>query len=306
MRSSAIHRILQSGLPGIHQFLLRRAKRIFHALRTLGEKEFKNPDANDLKSIEVTLSKEGILCGDYNISGKDFDSFKSRVGFPSDYHGGPDGAVYEEKLLEHYVAWDLLDLGTTGKRYLDIAGATSPWVHLLNSLEIEAYSIDLKVPDQFSNLECYIQGDATATCFPDNYFDSASAQCSFEMFAEESDIRLISEISRILKPGGRFVISPLYMHTHACFYQSPEYFGIIKGDAGAEAYIRRDCLGVPVSRKYSAKTLNERVFAHARKAGLMPSIYVLRNKMEISEKVYLHFILVIDKPSVAKLTLKEA
>lgn len=299
MRRAAIYKVLQSGLPGIHQFLLRRVKRLFHALRTLGAKEFRNPDADDLQAIEAALSDEGILCGDYVISGKDFDSFKNWAGFPPDYHGGAGGAIYEEKLLEHYVAWDLLNLDTAGKRYLDIAGATSPWVQLLNSKEIEAYSIDLNVPDQFSHQNYYIQGDATATNFPDNYFDAASAQCAFEMFAKDSDIRLMSEISRILKPGGRCVISPLYMHTHACFYQSPEYYGIVKGDAGAKAYIRRDCLGVPVSRKYSARTLNERIFAQARKTGLKPSIYVLRNKREISEKVYLHFILVIEKPSEA-------
>ena len=115
-------------------------------------------------------------------------------------------------------------------------------------------------------------------------------------FVKDNDIKLIEEIARILKPGGRVVISPLYMHTIPCYYQTPDYFGQDFGDLGAKRYIRRDCWGVPASRKYSAQTLKTRVWDIAIKSNLSPKILKIKNKEELGNNIYLHFILVLDKP----------
>lgn len=272
-----------------------RVNRMFHKLRTLGAEQYRNPTPSELLAIEWQLKGEGLPCTDYVVNRFAFEEFRTLIKFPADYHGGRKGGVYEEKLLEHYVAWELLGLCTPGKRYLDIAGASSPWARLLRSTGTAAFSVDLTIPKQFSELDYYLRQDATATSFPNNYFDAASTQCAYELFVGPSDMRLLTELSRILKPGGRVVISPLYMHTHACFYQTPEYYGRTQGDLDAKGYLRRDSWGVPASRKYSARSLKQRVFETARRAGLTPHILVLRNKKDISENVYLHFILVLEK-----------
>jgi hypothetical protein len=103
-------------------------------------------------------------------------------------------------------------------------------------------------------------------------------------------------LARILRPGGRAVISPLYMHTHPCFYQSPEHYGKRNLDVGATSYVRRNASRVPSSRKYSAATLASRVWKPALAAGLKPQLLALRNGSAIGQVIYLHFILVLDKP----------
>jgi hypothetical protein len=92
------------------------------------------------------------------------------------------------------------------------------------------------------------------------------------------------------------LVSPLYMHTHPCYYQTQDHYGEPHGDADAVGYVRRDVWGVPASRKYSPETLQSRVLDNARRAGLDASVFVLRNAKDIAEGIYMHFILVLDKP----------
>jgi SAM-dependent methyltransferase len=184
--------------------------------------------------------------------------------------------------------------------YLDIASAASPWTKLLRAMGREAYSIDLEKSSQFAELDYYLEGDATATTFASGSIGSASLQCAFEMFHGDADTRLISELARLLRPGGRAVVCPLYMHTHSCFYQSPEHYGKTSVDPGATRYVRRNASRVPSSRKYSAETLASRVWKPAVAAELQPRLYALRNGPAIGSGIYLHFILVLDKPADAK------
>lgn len=181
--------------------------------------------------------------------------------------------------------------------YVDIAGASSPWARILREQRREAYSIDLNSPLPYARLDYYLRGDATSTAFDPSSIGSVSLQCAYEMFSGDADTRLLCELARILKPGGRVVISPLYTHTYACCYQSPEYYGKPMGDAGATRYVRRHLRGVPASRKYSAQTLRERVWDPAPQAGLSPGLLVVRNKATFGRRIYLHFILTLDKPA---------
>lgn len=309
MKKSVVRRIRQRGLLSSAKVIFNRGlsiffrivvnpgRKLFFSLRGIRAEEYKNPTAVELQSIEGDIRTLNISVADYRIDLQEFLSFKAFIDFPPDYCGGEAGGVYQEKLLEHFVAWNFLNL-SNGRRYLDVAGASSPWASLLNERGVEAYCIDLRVPNKFARNSWYIKGDATKTNFADDFFDAASAQCAFEMFEDDSDIRLLSEVHRILKPGGRLVISPLYMHTHSCYYQTPDFWKKAHGDAGAKAYIRRDCWGIPFSRKYSAKTLQSRVIQNALHVGLNPIIHALRNKLEIAGNIYLHFVLVLDKPSL--------
>jgi ubiquinone/menaquinone biosynthesis C-methylase UbiE len=61
------------------------------------------------------------------------------------------------------------------------------------------------------------------------------------MFMGADDTNLLKEMARILKPGGKVVILPLYLHTQYCAYSTPEYFGKGYSDLTAREYIRLDC-----------------------------------------------------------------
>jgi hypothetical protein len=270
--------------------------RAYHKFRTRKAPAYRNPSDLELAEIESRLVSMGMPCQDMVVSPEEFDRFIDSAGFPPDYHGGHQSGVYREKLLEHYLAWKVLGLEAGFRApYLDVAACASPWARLLRDSGIEAYAIDLAIADEFAALPYYRREDATATTFPDASMGGASLQCAYEMFVGEQDIGLLFELGRILKPGGRAVISPLYMHTHACYYQTPEFYGQPYGDRGATGYVRRDTWGVPCSRKYSPETLKSRVWDEALQAGLIPTLHVLRNKGAIAEGIYMHFILVLER-----------
>jgi len=295
--NKTISTLMRVGPTGVARYLLKRSQRIFHRWRARRGTDYRGPTRQELQDIEHRLQALGFPCADLVVDLSEFADFVRHAGFPADYHGGIAGGVYHEKLLEHFVAWSLLRLAAPdASPYVDVAACTSPWAKLLRGKGIEAYAIDLKVPGEFSMLDYYRQEDATRTSFADGSIGSVSLQCAYEMFSGSDDIALLHEIARILRPGGRAVISPLYMHTHPCYYQTPEHYGKAHGDTDAVAYVRRDTWGVPASRKYSPETLLSRVLDNARRCNLEPRLFVLRNSSDIAEGIYLHFVLVLDQP----------
>jgi hypothetical protein len=299
-----VSKIVKKGPIESARSVLVGARRAYHEFRTRTAPQYSNPTDSELEEIERRIEDLSMPCRNLAVEIKEFTEFVQQINFPSNYHGGIKGGVYYEKLLEHFVAWKLLRLDDSFHApYVDIAACSSPWARLLRGKGIEAFAIDLSVPIEYSNVSYYRQEDATKTTFKNASIGGASLQCAYEMFVGTHDIDLLWEFSRILSPGGRVVISPLYTHTLPCYYQTPEYYGKPYGDPGAKGYVRRDCWGVNASRKYSPETLKTRVWDNAIKVGLLPSLYVLRNKNELPEGIYLHFVLVLDKPSSASGTI---
>jgi len=294
-----IQKAIQRGPKRVFRAVRARLLRPFHRLRTRGAPEYVDPTEAELHQIELALRKMGVAVHDYSADERALAEFRNRFAFPSNYHGGIRDGVFDEKLVEHFVAWDALELHSRADRwpYLDIASASSPWAKLLRERELTAFSIDLDPDPMFSGLDFYMKADATAAPFATASIGSASLQCAFEMFSGDSDTRLVEELARILKPRGCALIAPLYMHTHPCFYQSVEYFGLAPIDAGATCYLRSSAWQVAASRKYSALTLLSRVLEPATACGLIPRVHVLRNKKRLGAGIYLHFFLSLEKPN---------
>ncbi len=297
--SAWIHDMVKPGEAPIRKRIARFLARKWVLMGNASVPDYQSPTADELAQIEAQLITAGIPIDSLSVNADDYSEFKRKFVFPADYHGGPDGSVYEEKLLEHYIAFRLIDTGKPARMpYLDVAACASPWAKLLRDNDIQAFAIDLEPTGPYAGLPFYEKQDATATNFESGSIGGASLQCAFEMFIGDSDTKLIIELARILRAGGRAVISPLYMHTHACHYQSPDFTGRITGDPGAATYVRRDIWGIPSSRKYSAATLIERVLEPARRHGLIASLHAVRNAREIHPKAYMHFVLVLDKPDI--------
>lgn len=258
---------------------------------------YTNPTIADLESIERDLAKLGVRIQDYNPSPKSFKIFQAESWVPADYHGGMASGVWDEKLLEHWIASDRLGLMDFGLNdiYVDVAAANSPWVKNLRERKgIPAFAIDInKVGLAYQHLAYYRKEDATNTTFEKDSVNGASLHCAFEMFMKDDDTRLLQEASRILRPGSKLVILPLYMHTHYCAYATPEYYGKGYADPESTEYIRMDCSGVPSSRKYDAKTLKSRILDQIESLDMSYELLAIRNKAALGSNIYCHFILEI-------------
>lgn len=301
--NSIIDKVRKHGVAGsaviVASRLKRGVKRRLDTWRFRSEPHYANPTIEELLRVEADLKALGITIEDFAPPPDQFLKFKADHWFPTNYHGGLDSGVWDEKLLEHWIAGELLQLNqwSTSDVYVDIAACNSPWANTLRErLGIAAFAIDLDpVGPSYQDLPYYRSENATRTLFTDGEVRGASLQCAYEMFLGEDDKLLIPELARILRPGGKVVILPLYMHTHYCAYSTPEYYGKGYPDVGAKEYIRMDCGSVPSSRKYDAQRLKERVLDPIVQAGLRYRLLALRNKESLGEGIYCHFILEIEK-----------
>lgn len=259
---------------------------------------FQSPTPEELVRIETDLRAEGVHLHDYEPLPSRFDAFRRERFFPPHYHGGEQGGVWDEKMLEHWITSELLDLAsfTPADVYLDVAASSSPWVKVLRErLDVQAFAVDLAPGAEFHDLPFYRVENATATTFPTASIRGASLHCAYEMFTGEHDVGLLDELARILRPGGKAVIVPLYLHTHYCAYSTAEYFGKGHSDPKAKEYVRLDCSGVPSSRKYDARILVERILRRIESLGMTYRLLVLRNQKELGSGIYCHFILEITR-----------
>jgi hypothetical protein len=288
------------GLKGTARIALKKVVQHsgWHEFRTRKAPEYPSPGEQDLKSIEAELSGLGVVVEDYRVNIEAFWSFMDSAPFPTSYAGGPEGGVWEEKHMEHFIALQLLDIDSyrADDIYVDVAACNSPWArHLREAHGTNAYAVDLAIDAAYAELPYYRRENATHMDFEDNSIRGMSLHCAFEMFMGEDDTRLMQETARTLQPGGRLLILPLYMHTHYCSYATPEYWGKGYADPAATEYVRRRYRGIPSSRKYDAAMLKRRVLDPAIHHGLRYRLLALRNKAEAGRNIYCHFILELSR-----------
>jgi hypothetical protein len=258
-----------------------------------------NPTSVDFSEIQDGLRRLNIPLEFYSTSALKFESFKKIKLFPADYHGGLKGGVWDEKLLEHYLSFEFLDLINYSKSdiYVDVAACSSPWAKILREkFDLNAFAIDLANDGKlYQNLYYYMIQNATNTSFEDNSIQGLSLHCAFEMFMADDDIKFIQEVYRILKVGGKLVILPLYMHTHYCSYVSPESFSKGYSDEGAKEYIQPNMTGIISSRKYDPINLKSRILDKITELGMTYRVIILKNKDSFGLGVYCHFILEVTR-----------
>jgi hypothetical protein len=300
-----VSRLREYGLAGtlkkLCPYIIRKTgiESKYYSIKYRNIARYQNPTQAELLLIEEGLQQQGIKLHNYFVNKKMLNDFGLDFPFPGDYHGGRNGGVWNEKILEHYIAYDLLNLRSysSSNIYVDVAACGSPWAKILrDKLSIRSYAIDLAYPKtEYLKYDYYKVENAVSTSFTNSEVRGMSLQCAFEMFNGHDDIGLIKEASRILEPGGKLIISPLYMHTHYCFYSSPDFFGKGYADKDGKEYIRMDSRNIPASRKYDVVKLAERILSKVDELGMKHKLHVLRNGKELSDEVYCHFILEVSK-----------
>jgi len=120
---------------------------------------------------------------------------------------------FHKKFLELHVSWRLLDT-QPDETYLDLAGGLHTYAGYLKS---QKRLLNDRYVSPWLKSELARQGvgivESFAQCMPlqDCSIDKISCHHSFEHFRGDGDTQAIIEIQRVLRPGGRACIVPIFL-----------------------------------------------------------------------------------------------
>lgn len=259
--------------------------------RRLPEPKTKDPMIIDEDAVRRALDQSEIPVEEYKIDVLGFQQWLEKIDYLNK-HEGYYLETLSNKALQHFAAAELLQL-QPGQHYIDIAGQT----HTVRTIYeeqfgVEGYLQDLELPEGFHGRE--IGGDAAKMNVPDNWADAMALHCSFEHFEGESDSNFIREVERVLKPGGKCVIAPLYLfQEHACFTDpSLAVPGGVAFDSDAKLFATREWRNRH-GRFYSVQQLEKRVWK--KRGDLKMKVLRVTNCKEIGDEIYLRYIGVLEK-----------
>ena len=140
-----------------------------------------------------------------------------------------------------------------------------------------------------------IGGDAASMPIPDGFVDHLVMHCSFEHFEGDSDSRFIREASRVLKPGGRLCILPLYTSSAYAIQTHPRglHRQHLEFEPGDTIYVA-DEWGPPHARFYDAVAFERRIVWQLGDLDL--TIFDVTNLEEVGDACYLRYAAVFRKP----------
>jgi SAM-dependent methyltransferase len=122
------------------------------------------------------------------------------------------GHLYQKKLIELYVTHYILD-PEKDDTYMDVAGGLNTYTHRLDCRKkfIQSILIPDELRETFADDIEYIQSDAARIPLPDASVTKMSCHHSFEHFQGNSDSAFVKEAQRLLRPGGKCCIIPIFV-----------------------------------------------------------------------------------------------
>jgi len=215
--------------------------------------------------------------------------YLERVDYKNKYPGYYSFNFWE-KTFEHYLAFKLLDL-QPGERFVDIAAEHSPHSEEFARLTgADGYMQDIMFKPGLQGKK--IGGEASELPIEDGFLQGAFASCSIEHFEKDSDKNFVKEMTRVLSPGGRLIILPLYIHLKPFCATDPRYS--IPGEVEFDPAIDVHCVKEYQNRHgrfYSPQTLAERLIK-PNIQNMNFTVYHIENFKEIEPSIYCRFALV--------------
>ncbi len=293
LQTTTARRAARAGLRRLNEALW--WERRFQALR---EPKVRGPVPYDpavQQQLIVDLRKQGFELRDLDPAPDAYAEYLERARyerFPR-YYGGGAAPDFHEKALEHYLAAELLQLRPDDV-YIDIANAGSPAPDIYAELYgCTAYRQDLDYPAGIHGRT--IGGDAAAMPLPDGFATKMALHCSFEHFEGDADMRFITEAARVLRPGGRLCILPLYLYRIYAAQTDPAVISPARQrfDDGALLHAARGW-GERHARFYDVPQFTRRVRDNLGSLDL--SIYVVRDPGAIAPGCHVKFVALLEKP----------
>lgn len=203
-----------------------------------------------------------------------------------------------QKIPQYYFTWKTLEPTLTKPEsvYIDIAGTANSAYHemlrLLATKTSNIYIQDLKFPRGVSDK--FIGGSAADLPLLDDSVDAMTLHCSIEHFEGDADTGFVKEAGRVLRPGGKVCIVPLYMGEYPFILCDPSWGRNITADKDTVVHFSPRW-GERHGRFYSGKTLMERIIKPAQESGLVARIIHFTNVLDLNPAAYTHFGLILGK-----------
>lgn len=245
-------------------------------------------------AIASELSRQGVDLRPLAIDLDDYQGFMALAGyhrFPRYYaNAHPDWLA--EKSLEHYLAAKLLQLSPEDV-YLDIANDDSPAPEIYrDAYRCAVFRQDLSFPEGISGN--VIGGSAADLPLDPGFASKMALHCSFEHFEGDADIGFIREADRVLRPGGRVCILPLYLFTEYAIQTDPAWVPRrgLEFEPDATLYCARGW-GNRHGRFYDVPHFLSRVVGAL--GTLRLTVFRVTNCREVAPSCYLDFAALLEK-----------
>lgn len=225
--------------------------------------------------------------------------FLALPDYAGDYrtYGGPMLHCLLEKSLEHFLSI-VIAQPKPGQTAVDIGSCRSVVPTILRrDFGVRCYEQDLEYPSGVVGET--IGSSADSIPLPDGCVDFMTLHCTFEHFEGDADTGFMRESARLLRPGGRVVILPLYLNASYCNVTgevSPEQRERIGFDLAAQYHCVIPEWQNRFGRHYSPAALARRVIEPARAAGLRTRLIRVQCWEAIDPRLWLRWILVLERP----------
>ncbi len=272
--------------------VLRRRRLGDRYLRThpLIPTQFEPPRTKEIVE-QLSLTEPPVNVESFSIDKQSFKQWRERARYPLlAYH-----LASQEKYLEHFVSFELLRPIASGV-LIDVASCRSYFPTIMRRRGFRVIQQDLEYePGLHADR---LGGDAAAMDIPSGFADVLTLHCSFEHFEGNTDSRFVREAYRVLRPGGRVVILPLYLHQQYLTLVDPCELATsdVPIDTGS-LLVARSGYGNRHGRMYDPKAFIARVCKPAWEIGLVPRLYRIENAFGVSPTCYMQFAFTLDRPS---------
>ncbi|HET7178020.1 MAG TPA: methyltransferase domain-containing protein [Solirubrobacterales bacterium] len=248
----------------------------------------------DYEDITPSLAEHGAEILSYRIDVDAFWRYVEDAGYRRmAYWDGGKARAGTEKWLEHFVSIDLLR-PRPGEVFVDVASCSSPFPDILRERwGCRTYRQDWSYPPGLQGDR--IGGDAAALPLPAEFADGLTLHCSFDHFEGDRDRRFLREAERILRPGGRLCILPLYTNRRYCLQTDLAAWSRRRPGLERDALICvADGWGEVHCRFYDAAHFVERILGSLGRLRL--KLYRVENFQEVAADCYLWFAAVLSRP----------
>jgi hypothetical protein len=241
-----------------------------------------------LDEIVQQVKSSGLSTMDLKVSAPEFADYFWRAEYALRYQDYYRGNL-PEKAFEHFLALRLLKPAVDDV-FIDVASEGSPLPEIVSRMQgCTSHAQDIMYEEGITGNR--IGGDACAMPVQAGFASCVTLTCSLEHFEGDSDTRLFLELQRVLRPGGRVVVVPLYMFREAAVQTDPTYSAVldIPFDSGVPIYCAEGWKNRH-GRWYSAETLRSRIVNQCSQMKF--AVYRLHNTEGIHRSIYARFCLV--------------